>query len=139
MVTSKSIISIISEKGKIEQVILENISNPWTERGLSPNYQFGKWYGFDYDNNGVLTKFVKFNEDGSYSQYNVEGENLMEYTSEQIDQMLSQGLGRIEGIDFISPGQFMIRLNADGTLTLYHFETGTEEVAGSDTLYIIEE
>ena len=138
-VSAKGNAFTISEKGKIEQATLENISNPWTARGLSPNYQFGKWYGFDYDNNGELTKFLKFNEDGSYSQYNVEGENLREYTSEQIDQLISQGEGRIEDGGFVAPGQFMIKLNTDGTITFYYFEPGTEVVTRTTTLYIVEE
>ena len=107
---------------KITETEIDKIANPWIERGLSPNFAFGKWY-VDSAGNGVIC----LNEDGSLSQDRRDGIIHVKVTSEQIEQIISGGNIIFNGTEIISTNQLKFILNEDGTLSGYEYNSETGE------------
>ena len=88
----------------------EVITNPWIARGLSADWEYGKWYVFV---SSPTTQFLFLGADGSFMQNN--GEAVL--SSTDIDDVIAGGILTVNGNELESPGNWKCTLNADGTLT----------------------
>ena len=108
----------------------EEISNEWIKRGLSPKYQYGKWYGYTEVKDGVETvrKWFVLYADGSYSQDTLgRPDSILNFPSQEMDQMLGTAI-TVSGNDFIANGNWKVTLNeSDGTAILIICDKDTGE------------